>query len=65
MNPVRNFVQILGKSGISNGVKKPAVWVNIILLILLVIILILAFVGCVDTHKKRWWEQDSVFVHQR
>ena len=45
--------------------KKSAVWVNIILLILLVIFLILAFVGCVDTHKKRWWEQDSVFVRQR
>jgi len=45
--------------------KKSVVWVNIILLILLVIILILAFVGCADTHKKRWWERDSVFVHQR
>ena len=45
--------------------KKSAVWVNIILVLLLVIILILAFVGCVDRHKKRWWEQDSVFVRQR
>ncbi|MCG2677246.1 hypothetical protein L6386_01575 [bacterium] len=45
--------------------KKSAVWINIILLILLIIILILALVGCVDMHKKRWWEQDSVFVHQR
>lgn len=45
--------------------KKSTVWINIILVILLIIILILALVGCVDTHKKRWWEQDSVFVHQR
>ena len=29
MNPVRNFVQMLGKNGISNGVKK---FKNIVLL---------------------------------
>lgn len=45
--------------------KKSAIWINIILITLLIIILILALVGCVDTHKKRWWEHGSVLVHQR
>jgi len=44
---------------------KPAMWVNIILIMLVIIMLILALVGCVDRHKKRWWEHDSVFVHER
>jgi len=46
--------------------NKPAIWMRIILIILLIIIILtLALSGCADTHKKRWWEQDSVFVHQK
>ena len=63
MNPVRNFVQMLGKSGISNGVNKPAIWINIVFLILLLIALIWILVGCVPKKEHRQ-DGSSIIVYQ-
>lgn len=46
--------------------NKPAIWIRIILIVLLItIILTLALSGCADTHKKQWWDKDSVTVYHK
>ena len=44
---------------------KPAIWIKIILFILLIAMLILAIVGCGNTHRKPWRERTRVIVYEQ
>ena len=43
--------------------KRPVIWVHVILFILFVIALILLLTGCAATKKEKQWDGDSVLVH--
>jgi len=43
--------------------KKPAMWLNVILFILFVIALILLLTGCAATKKEKEWHGNRVLAH--